>query len=191
MTYAYKVVRVEIDNAENYDNFIRSLSSSFRDRYIYSWMYAIIKLDIPKKANIVTPKFQTGQHSYTKSRCDSAKFVKVEKIFFKAIARSTYFATGGDDIYYYDITNHMKKKYNIKDFRYSSLYEYVFRYYFGEYVKPVNKIDLDSHKECGSGIHFVNSITDAENFLKINIFKNYYNNVQEGETDGIFSKDRN
>lgn len=90
MTYVYKVVRVEVDNVEDYNNFIRSLSSSFRDRYIYSWMYAIIKLGIPKKANVVTPEFQTNDCDYIKCRCDSAKFIKVEKIFFKAIAKLTF-----------------------------------------------------------------------------------------------------
>lgn len=192
MTYKYKIVRVEMDDTD-YHSFLRSLSSRFRSRYIIrqSWMYAIIKLGIPKKANVVIPEFQSCEFNYIKCRCDSAKFIKVEKIFLKTLSNVTYFSTSGDDIFYFDITNHMKKKYNIKDFDYSSLYNHFFPYFFGKYVEPDKKIDLDSRKECGSGIHFVNSITDAENFLKINIFKNYYNNVQEGNIDGIFSEDRN
>lgn len=192
MTYAYKVVRVEMDDYI-YHNFIKSLSSRFRSRFIIrqSWMYAIIKLGIPKKANVVTPEFQAAEFSYIKCRCDSARFIKVEKIFLKTISNVTCFSHMGDDIFYYDITNHIKKKYNIKELHYSSLFNHFFPYYFGKYVKPDKKIDLDSRKECGSGIHFVSSIIDAENFLKINILKNYYNNVQEGETDGIFSETGN
>ena len=192
MTYKYKVVRVEMDDLD-YHSFIKSFSYSFRYRYIIrpSWMYAIIKLGIPKKANVVTPEFQAAEFSYIKCRCDLARFIKVEKIFLKTLSNTTYFSTSGDDVYYYDITNHIKKKYNIKDFHYSSLYNHFFPYYYGKYVKPDKKIDLNACKECGSGIHFVNSIIDAENFLKINVLKNYYNSVQEGKTDGIFSEDRN
>lgn len=192
MTYAYKVVRVEMDESD-YHSFLKSLSYNFRYRYIVrpSWMYAIIKLGIPKKANIVTPEFQAAEFSYIKCRCDLARFIKVEKIFLKTLSNTTYFSTSGDDVYYYDITNHIKKKYNIKDFHYSSLFNHFFPYYYGKYVKPDKKIDLNSCKECGSGIHFVNSIIDAENFLKINVLKNYYNSVQEGKIDGIFSEDGN
>ena len=191
MTYAYKAVRVEMDEKVHND-FIKSLSSMFRKRRIICQpMYAIIKLGIPKKAEIVTPEFQAAEFSYIKCRCGLAKFIKVEKIFLKTLSCLTYFATRGDDIYYYDITNYIKKKYNVKDFHYSSLYNRFFPYYYGKYVKPDKKIDLNPHKECGSGIHFVNSIRDAENYLKINILKNYCNYVQEGETDGIFSEDGN
>ena len=190
MTDGYKVVIVEMGDID-YCNFIGSLSSRFKDRCIYSWMYAVIKLGIPKKANIVTPEFQTNECDYIKCRCDSAKFIKVEKIFLKTILKSTFLATGGDDICYYDVTKYIKKKYNIKDFHYLSLYDHFFAYNFGKYVAPEKKINLNPHEKCGSGIHFVNSITDAENFLKINVFQNYYNNVQEVKADGIFSENRN
>ena len=189
MTYVYKVVRVEMDEKVHND-FIKSLSDMFKKRRIICQsMYAIIKLGIPKKAKIVTPEFQMNE--YIKYRCDLAKFIKVEKIFLKTLSCLTYFATRGDDIYYYDITNYIKKKYNVKDFHYSSLYNRFFTYYFGEYVKPDKKIDLNLHKCCGSGIHFLNSIIDAENYLKINILENCFNYVQEGKTDGIFSEDGN
>jgi len=190
MTYKYKIVRVEMDDTD-YHSFIKSLSRNFKDQHIISWTYAIIKIGIPKRAKIIVPEFQYDEEAYIKCRCDLAKFIKVERIYLKAINKSTFFATGGDDIQYYDVTNYMKKKYNIKDFRYSSLYKYVFRYNLGEYVKPDKKLDLCSNKECGSGIHFVSSIIDAENYFKINVLQNYYNNVQEGETDGIFSEDGN
>lgn len=53
-------------------------------------------------------------------------------------------------------------------------------------LNPIKKIDLNPHKECGSGIHFVNSIIDAENFLRINVLQDYCNYVQEGKADDIW-----
>ena len=186
MTYGYKVVKVEINDTDRWKKYF---SKEFNQRYFVIGIYAIIKLGIPKKANIVTPIQMIA--NFTKSRCDIAKFVKIEKIYFEVIKKTDFARFGRRDIYYCDVTKFMKNNYDLKtpdkDVVYVSTYSRYFYYRFNKYVTPIRMFDFNQFKSCSSGIHYVDSFEEAKTYLEIYELNSDYNNVKEVKTDGIFS----
>ena len=116
MTYGYKIV--EVINV-CYELKRNHLSDEFEEKYTpFGWMvYALIKIGIPKKAKIVIP-YESSQlsSSFTKCRCDLAKFVKVEKIYLAATQRngSSCPRTRVVDVYditYFSISEYLSSEY--------------------------------------------------------------------------------
>ena len=192
MIYAYKIVQV----ANIYNELKRNhLSDKFEEKYFpYSWaIYAIIKIGIPKKANIVTPFFQTNAGDFTKCRCDLAKFIKVEKIYLAAAQRKGISYAIARTIDIYDITKYMKKEYDINQLTYISTFNTFFEYEYGEYVKPRHAFNASPYTSCASGIHFVNTIDEAKNYFKeVVLHEAYIKNInEEDKVNVIFNKNGN
>ena len=193
MTYGYKVVEV----IDIYDELKRNhLSDEFEEKYSpFGWLvYAIIKIGIPKKAKRVIP-YRSAQtsSSFTKCRCDLAKFVKVEKIYLTAAQRKGIFYINNRVIDMYDITRYMKKEYDINQLSYVSTYNTYFEYEINKYVKPRQVFNASPYSSCASGIHFVSTFDEAKNYLKeVTLHGDYIKNInEEVKVNGIFSKDRN
>lgn len=193
MTYGYKIVEVVDIHEELRKN---HLSDYFEENYsLFDWtVYALIKIGIPKKAEIVIPCESCQLYSsFIKCRCDLAKFVKVEKIYLAALQRKGMFYLRTRVIDLYDITRYMKKEYDINQLTYVSTYDRDFEYKINKYVKPKHVFNGSPFISCASGIHFVNTIEEAKNFLKeVELYSAFRKNVtEEVKINGIFSKDRN
>lgn len=193
MTYGYKIVEV----VRIYDELKRNhLSDGFEEKYSpFGWVvYAIIKIGIPSKAKRVIP-YRSAQtsSSFTKCRCDLAKFVKVEKIYLAAAQRKGIFYPSTRVVDMYDITRYMKKEYDIKQLTYVSAWDTYFEYEINKYVKPRHVFNTSPYTSCASGIHFVNTIDEAKNYLKeVTLHGDYIENInEEVDINGIFSKDGN
>lgn len=190
MTYGYKIV--EVINIF-YELKRNHLSDEFEEKYTpFGWMvYALIKIGIPKKAKIVTP-YESSQlsSSFTKCRCDLAKFVKVEKIYLAAAQRKGVSCPRTRVVDIYDITRYMKKEYDINQLTYVSTYDTHFEYEINKYVKPRCKFDLSPFIPCASGIHFFKTIDEAKNYFKETVlYYTYIENInEEVNINGIFSK---
>ncbi len=191
MTYVYKIVQV---NNICYELRRNHLSDKFEEKYApFAWaVYALIKIGIPKKAKIVIPcESSQLSSSFTKCRCDLAKFVKVEKIYLAATQRKgiSFHMTRVVDIY--DITRYMKKEYDINQLTYVSTFDAYFEYEINKYVKPRHGFNVRPYVSCGSGIHFVSTIDEAKNYFKEMVLHNCdINNInEEVNINGIFSKD--
>lgn len=190
MTYAYKVVQV----VNICDELMKKLSKYAKEKYIaYGFsIYAIIKIGIPKKAKIVIPSEQLSSE-VTKCRCNLAKFVKVEKIYFAAIQREGYEYLRTRRVDIYNITNYIKKEYNINQLTYISTYDPEFIYPFNEYVKPKYVFDASQFISCASGIHFFETIDETKHYFINNtlLYSAFSDNIKERKNNGIFSEDRN
>ena len=192
MTYGYKIVQV----VNIYDELKRNhLSDEFEEKYFpYSWaIYAFIKIGIPKKAEIVIPFVNSqSSSSFTKCRCDLAKFIKVEKIYLAASQRkgTSYGIARNIDIC--DITNYIKKEYDINQLTYISTYDSFFEYEINKYVKPKYTFDTSPYSSCASGIHFVNTIDEAKKYFKEVVLNSAdIDNIKEVKVNGIFNKNGN
>lgn len=194
MTYGYKIVQVVNIRDELKRN---HLSDDFEEKYFsHGWaVYALIKIGIPKKAKTVIPfAISQSSTSFTKCRCNLAKFVKVEKIYLSAAQRKNVFYPPNNRVIdVYDITKYMKKEYDVHQLTYVSLCNIFFEYKINKYVEPKLTFNTSPYEFCASGIHFVNTINEAKNYFKeVVLHKNYIKNInEEGKIDGIFSKDRN
>ena len=192
MTYVYKVVKVKFKEHNIFTkDFVNSFSKDFKKKNKFDGLSAVIKLGIPSKAKTITPACQMSKR-YIKSRCNKAKFIGVEKFYLATILKNN--SKKSDDLChmnYYDITNFMKKHYNIDLLCYTSYADRFFTYKIGEYAVPHNFFDENPIRSCSSGIHYVDTIKEAIIYFTECILHDYYNKVQEVETDGIFSEDRN
>ena len=192
MTYAYKVVRVKLKEFGIFTNdFVNSFSKDFKKENKFDGLFAVIKLGIPSKAKTVVPIYQMSRR-YIKSRCNKAKFIGVEKFYLVTILKTN--KRNKDDLCnmnYYDVTDFIKKHYDINLLCYRSYADRFFTYKIGEYAVPHNFFDESPIKSCTSGIHYVDTIKEAILYFIECILHDSYNNVQEGETDGIFSEDWN
>ena len=122
----------------------------------------IVELRIPNDARVVRPWIG---HRANKLRCDRA--------FVRAIFSYDEFGNYDrlpDDTVVYSISsltyfvNHLRTEYLTEAFKRA------FKYVVGETVTPEYDLNDDIYYECGSGIHFFETIEEAVNYRGLWVF---------------------
>ena len=134
------------------------------DKSSYRFTECIVQLEIPDDAKIVRPIaidiWRTRNSS--KLRCSKA----VVKAIFSYDVFGSYYRLP-DNTIAYSITSLSDLVDNFRNENLMIIFKLAFKYVVGETVTPEYEFDDNVYCECGSGIHFFETIKEATNYTEL------------------------